>query len=93
MNTYRCQQCHCIWSDSNTASSCPNCGEKTFTPPVTSEKSIRFRLLQSQGKWSLECKGNFEDNDRFEKISWQAKPTENTLHETLNDYLTKWLVK
>ncbi len=93
MNTYSCKQCQCIWSDSNTSSLCPNGCERIFTTPVSSEKSIRFRLIQSQEKWSLECKGNFEDNDRFEKISWSTKPAEHILHETLSDYLTKWLEK
>lgn len=58
---------------------------------MASEKSIRLRLLRSDENWSLECRGEFGECNRFEKISWKEKPSQHILHETLNEYLKKLL--
>ena len=90
MYAYRCQKCKTIWNDNYAPSRCPNCYD-TSASPITSEKSVRLRLLQSNENWSLECRGEFGESNSFEKISWKNKPSQQTLHETLNDYLKKLL--
>ena len=91
MNTYMCQQCQCIWNDFYSDTICPSCYKKTTVLPISFEKSILFRLFQSHGNWSLECKGYFEKSNRFEKVSWKDKPPRNVLNDALNEYLKKWL--
>ena len=91
MNNYMCKQCHSIWSDIQTRSTCPNCHKKTVELPMASEKSIRFRLVQLQGMWSLECNGHFKQTNQFEKISWSEEPSKELLHNTLIKQLKRWL--
>jgi len=93
MNTHKCKQCHSIWTDTRSFSTCPNCSEKTLEAPLSSEKSIRFRLVQSRETWSLECKGNFQQTNQFEKIYWSEEPSQELLNETLNEHLKRWLEK
>jgi DNA-directed RNA polymerase subunit RPC12/RpoP len=93
MNTYMCEQCQSIWSDLNIYSTCPNCSEKTIETPISSERSIRFRLFESKGNWSLECKRDFEQTKQFTKVYWSEEPTEQLLHEALNEQLKCWLEK
>lgn len=91
MNTYMCQQCQSIWSDLEGHSTCPNCSEKMPVTPISAEKSIRFRLFQSKGSWSLECRGSFEQTKQFTKVYWNEEPTEQLLHEALHEQLKRWL--
>lgn len=91
MKTYMCKQCQSIWSDLEADSICPNCSEKTPLIPISSEKSIQFRLFQSKGSWALECRGDFEQIKQFTKVYWSAEPTEQLLHEALNEQLKRWL--
>lgn len=93
MNTHKCRQCHSIWNHTQSFSICPNCSEKTLEAPLSSEKSIRFRLFQAQGNWSLECKGNFEQTNQFLKVYWNEEPSQELLNETLSEHLKRWLEK
>lgn len=93
MNTHMCRQCHSIWNDIQSFSICPNCSEKTLEAPLSSEKSIRFRLFRSNGNWSLECKGNFEQTNQFAKVCWSEEPSQELLNETLNEHIKRWLEK
>lgn len=90
MNTYRCKVCQSIWNDNHTPSICPSCYDKSALP-IASEKSIHLRLLRSDENWLLECRGEFGDSNHFKKISWKEKPSQQTLHITINDYLEKLL--
>lgn len=91
MNTYMCQECQSIWSDLEVNSTCQNCSKKTLLIPISSEKSIQFRLFKSKGTWALECREDFEQTKQFRKVYWNQEPTKQLLHEALNEQLKRWL--
>lgn len=91
MKTHICQHCKSIWTQIHNQLSCPNCGMKSNDTAMTEESSIHFRLIQSHGLWSIECRGKRGNLKQYEKVSWSEKPHSEVIHKTLSLYISQWL--